>query len=68
MTHPSISIAMQSENIAKMLHSPLSLRKHKPSPYDLMYMVQPQKFLHEDPVINAKDYSDKLFVWQGNKK
>ena len=25
MTHPSISIAMQSENIAKMLHSPLSL-------------------------------------------
>lgn len=68
MTHPSISIAMQSENIAKMLHSPLSLRKHKPSPYDLMYMVQPQKFLHEDPVINAKDYSDKLFVWQGDKK
>jgi hypothetical protein len=67
MTHPSISISMQSENIAKMLHAPLTLRKHIPSSYDLMYMVQPQKFLHEDPVEKTEDYSSKLFAWQGDK-
>lgn len=62
MTHPSITIAMQSENIAKMLHTPLSFRKYKPSAYDLMYMVQPQKFLAHDPVPVSHNNEDKLFV------
>lgn len=66
MTHPSISISMQSENIAKMLYNPLTFRKKKASPYDLMYMVQPQKFLKYDPVVK-KDYDkmDELFKYMG---
>ena len=57
---------MQSENIAKMLYNPLTFRKKKASPYDLMYMVQPQKFLKHDPVIK-KDYDkmDELFKYMG---
>ena len=67
MTHPSITIAMQSENIARMLYNPLSFRKHKPSPYDLMYMVQPQKFIHNDPdVKNDGTGMDALFKYMGD--
>lgn len=67
-THPSISISMQSESIAKMLYSPLSLKKTKPSTYDLFYMVQPQVYLRENkfnetnddirnnPIFNFLDY------------
>lgn len=67
MTHPSITIAMQSENIARMLYSPLSFRKHKPSPYDLMYMVQPQKFINNEPVVNnSEDSMDGLFKYMGD--
>ena len=63
MTHPSITVAMQSENIAKMLHTPLSFRKHQASPYDLMYMVQPQKFIKSEPILQEhKDNMDALFV------
>ena len=65
MTHPSITVAMQSENIAKMLYSPLSLRKHKPSPYDLMYMTQPQKFIKDDPVSSVNNDSAALFKYMG---
>ena len=68
MTHPSISIAMQSEDIAKMFHSPLSLRKRQPSPYDLMYMVQPQKFLKEDPVPENNTINNNLFKFLGPEK
>ena len=35
MTHPSISISLQSEDIARMLYTPLSFRKYKSSAYDL---------------------------------
>lgn len=67
MTHPSITIAMQSENIARMLYNPLSFRKHNPSPYDLMYMVQPQKFIHNDPEIkNDSTGMDALFKYMGD--
>jgi hypothetical protein len=67
MTHPSITIAMQSENIARMLYNPLSFRKHKPSPYDLMYMVQPQKFIHNDPEVkNDGTGMDALFKYMGD--
>jgi hypothetical protein len=67
MTHPSITIAMQSENIARMLYNPLSFRKHKPSPYDLMYMVQPQKFIHNDPEVNNDGTGmDALFKYMGD--
>lgn len=61
MTHPSITIAMQSENIARMLHTPLSFRKYRPSPYDLMYMTQPQRFIHNDPVVDKNDDMSELF-------
>ena len=58
---------MQSENIARMLYSPLSFRKHKPSPYDLMYMVQPQKFINNEPVVNnSEDSMDGLFKYMGD--
>ncbi len=62
MTHPSISIALQSENIARMLVSPLSFRKYKASAYDLMYMIQPQKFLSYEPVSKNDNNERKLFV------
>lgn len=62
MTHPSISIALQSENIARMLVSPLSFRKYKASAYDLMYMIQPQKFLSYEPVSKDDNNERKLFV------
>lgn len=66
MTHPSISIAMQSENVAKMLYSPLTFEKKQASPYDLMYMTQPQKFLKYDPVVkDTDDKMDELFKYQG---
>lgn len=69
MTHPSITISMQSENIARMLHTPLSFRKTQPSPYDLMYMVQPQRYVKSEPVVNTgNDKMDGLFVFMdGNK-
>jgi hypothetical protein len=67
MTHPSITIAMQSENIARMLYQPLSFRKSKPSSYDLMYMVQPQKYIKYDPEVSV-DNSDKLFVFHNDIK
>ena len=63
MTHPSITISMQSENIARMLTQPLSFRKHQPSPFDLMYMVSPQKFIKNDPVVQTQDDMHKLFVF-----
>ena len=67
MTHPSITISMQSEDIARMLYSPLSFRKHKPSPYDLMYMVQPQKFIKNEPEVKANpDKMDALFKYMGD--
>ena len=65
MTHPSITIAMQSENIARMLHTPLSFRKYKASPYDLMYMTQPQKFINNDPIVNNDDDMSELFKFMG---
>ena len=67
MTHPSITIAMQSENIAKMLYNPLSFRKYKPSPYDLMYMTQPQKYLNNDPVVTSDNNGmNELFKFVEN--
>lgn len=67
MTHPSITISMQSENIARMMYQPLSFRKYRPSPYDLMYMVQPQRYIKYDPE-PAADNSDKLFVFHNDIK
>ena len=52
LCHPSISISMQSEDISRMLYSPISFKKSKPSSYDLLYMVQPQKFLNSLPIQN----------------
>ena len=67
MTHPSISISLQSEDIARMLYTPLSFRKYKSSAYDLLYMVQPQKFLSEEPIVQTNNNVDKLFVYMGNE-
>lgn len=67
MTHPSISISLQSEDIARMLYTPLSFRKYKASAYDLLYMVQPQKFLSEEPIVQTNNNVDKLFVYMGNE-
>lgn len=66
MTHPSLSIALQSENIARMLYTPLTFRKRKASAYDLLYMVQPQKFLSSEPVVSKNDAESKLFVKMEN--
>ncbi len=66
MTHPSISISLQSEDIARMLHSPLSFRKHEPSAYDLLYMVQPQKFLSSEPIVMSESNEDKIFTYIGD--
>ena len=65
-THPSISISLQSEDIARMLYSPLSFKKHEPSGYDLLYMVQPQKFLANEPVVQSQGTSDELFKYMGD--
>lgn len=65
MTHPSISISLQSEDIARMFYSPVSFRKHEPSAYDLLYMTQPQKFLSHEPVVKSGD-ADKLFTYMGD--
>lgn len=62
-THPSIAISLQSEDIARMLHSPLSFKKTKPSSYDVLYMVQPQKFFAEDPIATSESNYDKLFYF-----
>ena len=67
MQHPSITVSLQSEDIARMLHSPLSFKKHTPSSYDLLYMVQPQKFLSEKPVVESESNADKIFTFMGNK-
>lgn len=64
-THPSITVALQSEDIARMLYTPLSLKKHEPSAYDLLYMVQPQKFLAEEPLLDTASNADKLFKYMG---
>lgn len=64
-THPNISISLQSEDIARMLYSPLSFKKHEPSAYDLLYMVQPQKFLSEEPLTESESNTDKLFKFMG---
>lgn len=66
MTHPSISISLQSEDIARMLHAPLSFRKHEPSAYDLLYMVQPQKFLSSEPIVMSESNEDKIFTYMGD--
>ena len=66
MTHPSISISLQSEDIARMLHAPLSFRKHEPSAYDLLYMVQPQKFLSSEPIVMSESNEDKIFTYIGD--
>lgn len=61
LNHPSISISLQSEDIARMLYYPLSFEKKEPSPYDLLYMVQPQNFLSQDPIIQSEVNQNKLF-------
>lgn len=62
MTHPSVTVALQSENIARMITSPLSFRKYKPSAHDLIYMIQPQKFLSHEPIVKTENNESKLFV------
>ena len=64
-THPSISIALQSQDIARMLYSPLSYKKSEPSGYDLLYMVQPQKFLAENPIVEKEGKPNELFTFMG---
>lgn len=64
-THPSITISMQSKDIARMLYDPLSLKKTKASSYDLIYMLQPQRYLKEDAMKKISD--DKLFKFFGRR-
>lgn len=66
ITHPSISISLQSEDIARMLYTPLSFRKTSPSAYDLLYMAQPQKFLASEPVIKSEGNENKIFTYMGD--
>lgn len=46
--HPSITITLQFDNIAKTLYNPLSFKKKAPSQYDLLYCTQPQKLIHDE--------------------
>ena len=65
-TNPSIAISLQSEDISRMLYAPLSFKKTKPSSYDVLYMVQPQRYMAEDPeVLSTESNFDKLFKFMG---
>ena len=58
--NPSVTVSLNYQNVAKMLYSPITYKKHKPSIYDLVCMEQPQIFLNDDIVDHSNSYiSDK---------
>lgn len=48
INHPSITVAVQGDNIAKTLITPNSFRRNMPSQFDLLYHVQPLKYIKEE--------------------
>lgn len=46
--HPSVSISLMYQGISRMLVSPITYKKHKPSRMDLFFMEKPQVVLKEN--------------------
>ena len=52
MNSPSITVNFEFQRIGKTLVSPLSLKKKKPSVFDLFFMEQPQDFIVNKEMIS----------------
>jgi hypothetical protein len=65
MNHPCVTVSLQSTNIAKMLYNPVTFKKRKASPYDLLYHTQPVKYINEDVVEQTNN--NPLFKYVGEQ-
>jgi hypothetical protein len=58
--HPSVTISMLYQKLAKTLYSPLTFRKNSPSFVDLLFMEQPQMYMQNTSIITDNKFaSDK---------
>lgn len=55
--HPSVTISMLYQKLAKTLYSPLTFRKNSPSFVDLLFMEQPQMYMQNTSIITDNKFA-----------
>lgn len=46
--NPSVTISLEYKKLSSALRLPMTFRKRKPSPVDLLYMIQPQNYMNAE--------------------
>ena len=59
MDNPSVTVSLQYQKLSKMLFYPLTYKKTAPSPSDIAFMVQPQKFMNEELIDGDIEYEEE---------
>ena len=59
MDNPSVTVSLQYQKLSKMLFYPLTYKKTAPSPSDIAFMVQPQKFMNEELIDGDVEYEEE---------
>ena len=56
--HPSVTVSLEYQKLAKSLYYPLTYKKTAPHPIDLLFMVNPQRFMIDELVDGEEVESD----------